>query len=119
LQERAGTGGWGLPGGYLEFGESYREAMVREFKEDTGLSVTVDQTLGVFDKYFYTYPNGDETQIISTLFTVKNIGGQLLGQITDETTALRFFDLDDTPTLFFDQSQDMLDALKQWVTKQD
>ncbi|HAT54701.1 MAG TPA: ADP-ribose pyrophosphatase, partial [Lactobacillus sp.] len=52
LQERADTGGWGLPGGYLEFGESYREAMVREFKEDTGLSVTVDQTLGVFDKYF-------------------------------------------------------------------
>ena len=118
LQERADTGGWCLPGGYLEFGESYKEAIVREFKEDTGLSFTVNQTLGVFDKYFYTYPNGDETQIISTLFVVKKAGGRLLNQVTNETTAVRFFDLDSAPALFFKQSQDMLDCLKQWIAKQ-
>lgn len=29
--------GWGFPGGYIEYGETPQEAIVREFKEETGL----------------------------------------------------------------------------------
>ena len=31
--------GWGFPGGFLEYGESPMQAVVREFKEETGLDV--------------------------------------------------------------------------------
>lgn len=30
---------WGVPGGKIEYGESMREALVREFREETGLDI--------------------------------------------------------------------------------
>jgi 8-oxo-dGTP diphosphatase len=35
-----GSGAWGLPGGYIEFGESFEECAVREVYEETGLQIT-------------------------------------------------------------------------------
>ena len=43
LQERADTGNWGFPGGYMEYGESFHQTLVREFKEDAGLKVQPDR----------------------------------------------------------------------------
>ena len=39
LQERADTGDWGFPGGYMEFGESFEQTVKREFKEDAGIEI--------------------------------------------------------------------------------
>ena len=36
---------WGPPGGGVEFGESLEEALIREFKEETGLTVTINRYL--------------------------------------------------------------------------
>lgn len=36
---------WSLPGGYLKSGEHPREALEREIKEETGLVVSVDESL--------------------------------------------------------------------------
>lgn len=36
---------WALPGGYLKSGEHPREALEREIKEESGLVVSVDDTL--------------------------------------------------------------------------
>lgn len=40
-------GGWSLPGGGLHFGEEIEQALRREFHEETGLHVEVEELLGV------------------------------------------------------------------------
>ncbi len=48
LERRADSpdSGWGFPGGFLDYGESPMQAVVREFKEETGLDVEVVRVLG-------------------------------------------------------------------------
>ena len=41
-----------LPGGHIEFGETGREALVREMKEETDLDATAGELLGVVESSF-------------------------------------------------------------------
>jgi 8-oxo-dGTP diphosphatase len=52
-------GGWSLPGGGIEHGESPRDAVVREVAEETGLACEVGTVLEVTDLHFEgTAPSG-------------------------------------------------------------
>lgn len=110
LQKRSDCEKWGVLGGMVEFGESVEEAAVREIKEESGLEVKITSLYGVYSKYFAEYTNGDKVQPIVHLFKTKIIGGKLINQ-NDETLALKYFDLEDTPTLFCKQHQDALDDI--------
>jgi len=112
LNLRTDTHNWSLPGGYLEYGETFDQAMVREYKEDAGLDVELVKSLGIFDQGFTKYPNGDVTQVISQLYLVKPIGGHTLESATDETLDLKYFPLDDLPPLLNQQTTDMLAAVQ-------
>ncbi|WP_125607769.1 NUDIX hydrolase [Lapidilactobacillus bayanensis] len=113
LQERADTGNWSIPGGFMEYGESLKQTCAREFAEDSGIKVEVGRHLGYFDQDFSTYPNGDVTQVIGHLFEVHQIGGQPLDHVTDETLSTQWFDLDSLPTIQFSQNEKMLNLIKQ------
>jgi len=65
---------WCFPGGSLELGEKAEEAAVREAREETGLSVNIDD-LRLFNVFsgkdlYYKYPNGDEVYNIDIVYTV-------------------------------------------------
>lgn len=113
LQERTDTGNWGFPGGYLAFGEGFKDALVREFQEDAGLVVQPLQLLQLSDQLQYTYPNGDQVQPINCFYLVTYVSGNLLQQVTNETTRLAYFDLNQPPTFFNKQHAAMFSVLQQ------
>ena|SRR5882762_3134896 len=43
-------GKWSIPGGVLEVGETLRKAVVREAREETGLTIEPGELLGVFER---------------------------------------------------------------------
>jgi 8-oxo-dGTP diphosphatase len=45
--EDPGKGLWGLPGGFVEMGETVHEALCREILEETGLTIEIGELVGV------------------------------------------------------------------------
>lgn len=48
LMRRSDNGHWGLPGGFVEMGESVAEAARREVVEETGFAVEIGRLVGVY-----------------------------------------------------------------------
>ncbi|WP_405547232.1 NUDIX hydrolase [Streptomyces phaeochromogenes] len=99
LLERADTGGWGLPGGIMEPGESFEETGRREVKEETGLEIGVLDFLGVFSgaQYYYRYPNGDEVFNVTAVYLARIPQSAVITLDTAENSSWRFFCLKDIP----------------------
>jgi ADP-ribose pyrophosphatase YjhB (NUDIX family) len=110
IQQRTDNRTWSLPGGFMEYGETFRETVVREYKEDSGLEVKIDHLIGIFDQGFTVYPNGDECQVISALFAVTPIGGKRITEEQFETVGTDYFDEDNLPPLLNQQTADMIHA---------
>lgn len=98
LQLRGDLGIWGLPAGAVELDESVFDGLVREVKEETGLTVISARPIGIYTdpKYNFTYPNGDQIKIFELAFFVDKWQGQLHID-GGETLDLQFFPLDRLP----------------------
>ncbi len=94
--------GWALPGGFVDYGESYEKAAVREAQEETGLDVT-DL------RQFHTYsdPGRDPRQhTASTVFIGKAAGTPLAG---DDAGRAELFEEQSLPELAFDHGRILSD----------
>lgn len=68
-------GGWGLPGGVMEPGESLLQALHREVAEETGLAIHVERLLGLYTTLDFEvhYPNGDVVHPVTAGFLARPI----------------------------------------------
>lgn len=99
LQSRADKGIWGLPGGCQELGESFKNTIIREIKEETNLNVKEDD-LELIDIVSgntrrNSYPNGDVVINNTALYRVKKYTGNL--KWNEESKDMKFFDIKDIP----------------------
>ncbi|WP_134702760.1 NUDIX hydrolase [Ammoniphilus sp. YIM 78166] len=113
LQHRVDTQDWGIPGGFMELGETVEEAARRELLEETGLTAGQLNFFEIFsgEEFFYTYPNGDQVYNVIVSFLTKDVRGQL--EKDHEGLELRYFSLDQLPGKIITTSKRMLDALKE------
>ena len=99
LQRRVDDDNWGLPGGCQEVGESFKETIIREIKEETNLDVKMSD-LDIIDivsgsSRKNSYPNGDVVYNNTVLYLIKNYTGTL--KWNKESKEMKFFDIDDLP----------------------
>ena len=66
-------GQWALPGGFVEVGETVRQAAVREAAEETGLAVEISRLIDV-----YSEPDRDPRgHNVSVAFLARVLSGQM------------------------------------------
>jgi len=96
---------WALPGGFVEYGERVEEAIVREFKEETGINVRIKKFFGVFSD-----PDRDPRgHVISIVFLLESDDEPRAG---DDAIDAKFFDLDNLPELAFDHKKIIEEVMK-------
>jgi 8-oxo-dGTP pyrophosphatase MutT (NUDIX family) len=81
LVRQSADGVWSAPGGSVDPHETPADAVVREVWEETGLYVAPVRLLGVYGgpPCVVTYPNGDRTAYVMTVFECEARGGTLRG----------------------------------------
>jgi 8-oxo-dGTP pyrophosphatase MutT (NUDIX family) len=99
LQRRKDTGKWCIISGHVEFGESIEQAIVREIREELGVSSSVKRLIGVYSSPAYTtYYYPDRTvQYVVTYFEVGLLEKVEAGLANAETIAIDFFDPENLP----------------------
>ena len=102
-------GYWALPGGFVEYGETVEEAVVREVLEETGLKVNLVGLVGVYSK-----PDRDPRwHIISIAYFAKAVGGML--KASSDAAEAKVFNVRNLPRkLAFDHDIIIRDALKKY-----
>ncbi|MCD6270192.1 NUDIX hydrolase [bacterium] len=84
-------GFWVLPGGHVEYGETVEQALKREMKEETNLSILNPVLFGV-----YSDPKRDPRQAsVSIVFVCKKYKGKVF--LNKEAVDFKFFSLSSLP----------------------
>ena len=84
------AGRWCLPGGYIELGEDYMSAAIREVREETGLTI---EPSGVYSVVSNRFDNGRETLVVVLLAFVSGNSSQNPGDDLDQLAWLGSGDL--------------------------
>lgn len=90
------TGSWSLPGGGIEHGESPVAAVVREVREETGLTVEVGDVVTVLDERVRgSAPSGrdEDFQSIGLVYAATVTGGELAVEESGTTDAAAWVSL--------------------------
>jgi len=90
-------GEWSLPGGALECGETLREAVVREVREETSLVVEAAAMLGVYERVTRSDDGRVRYHYVLIDFLCRPIAGS--AEAGSDAAAVRWFSSHELPSL--------------------
>lgn len=102
LIRRKEESAWGLPGGGIDFGESWAECAVRECREETGYEVEVTNLLGVYSEpaeQVWVYPDA-AMHFVGVVFRGRVTGGCCKPQ-PEEVVEITFAGRSELPELIW------------------
>lgn len=94
--------GWALPGGFVDYGESFEDAAAREAFEETGLMLRALEQ-------FHTYSNPNRDTRMHTASTVYLAQSDEIPTAGDDAAEACLFTEDELPELAFDHDQIVAD----------
>lgn len=100
--ELSGEGTWTMPGGKIDFGETFLEAARREVKEETGLIADNLKLISLTDDMT------DKAHFVTIGLLCDNFSGEPQILEPEEITEWRWFPLDNPPTPMFFPSAKIL-----------
>lgn len=111
IQEKA-DGNWSMPGGWADLGDAPASVAEREVWEESGYRVKVEKVIAVIDanriepmEFYHAF---------KIIFLCSLIGGE--PQVSHETLAIGFFDLNDLPPLsIYRTNEEMLQEVFEHV----
>jgi ADP-ribose pyrophosphatase YjhB (NUDIX family) len=109
VQERS-DGGWTLPGGWGDIGETPSEVARREVREESGFEVQVEKLVAVYDANRVPGTQMEFYHAYKLVFLCTITGGE--ARPSHETAAVDFFDLEHLPPLSnYRTSRQMLEEI--------
>lgn len=100
-------GSWTMPGGSINYNETFEQAGIRETKEETNLDIRNLQVICVQeDKNEYTH-------YVSIGMITRDFSGDIKVMEPDEITEWSWFDIDSLPNNLFSASKKTIDCYLQ------
>lgn len=117
LSYRTDTKDWGLPGGYMEIGETLEETAVRELQEEMSIEITDLRLYNIFSgpDFYHTYPNGDQVYSVIAIYLVSNFKGEITVD-NDEIQTYKYFHLTSLPEKMTKTTTKIMEAFKRHKT---
>lgn len=111
LHQCSDNGYWGVPGGFMELGESAEETARREIYEETGIILGEIELFNVYsgNGRKQVLENGDEFYDVIILFKCKDYKGDIT--LNKESLDVKFFSLDSLPEKLFPSQIDLFEDL--------
>ena len=108
------SGCWSVPGGAIEFGETAEEAILREFREETGLSCAITFFLGYHDYILLE----EHRHWLSLFFVLKSrTDGFPRNMEPEKHIQLQWFALDGLPDNLTQNTVQAITLYKKWINE--